>query len=624
GKVRAVLRGLSRARLRPMPGGHEATATSLTEPAETSPRAEAARRTLVEAFAALAAADERIPVEALEAVEATRSAGKAADAVAHHLPGAPADRQALLETLDPIERALAALGVVGHETELLEIEADLRRQTERRIGDEQRTLLLREKLRTIQAELGGANVPTETDLLRRRVETTDLPESVRRGVSADIDRLGAGPAESAEAATLRHSIETVLGFPWAAAAQMETDVTRVRARFDAHHAGLEGLKARVAELAAMAKLGGSGAFAPLLLVGPPGVGKTSAARGLAEALGLPFATVALGGVRDESEIRGHRRAYVGASIGRLAGAVMRAGVGNPVILLDEIDKIDPSGAPAAALLEALDAEQAGAFLDNYLGHAIDLRRCLFVATANALEPIPGALRDRFEIVEMQGYSVRERAQIARAHLWPRALAQAGLDSVADADRLTVPALERLVDGYSREPGVRDLGRKLSAIARALALELCEGGLGIIHPAHLERLFGPTEPPRPVARPRPGATYALMVSGRGGEVVPIEAAILSGEGSGQLTVTGLVGPSMLESARTALAWLRANAEWPRGREAHVHAGEAGVPKDGPSAGLPLALALASAAGNHALREEIAATGEIDLLGAVHPVGGVREK
>ena len=190
--------------------------------------------------------------------------------------------------------------------------------------------------------------------------------------------------------------------------------------------------------------------------------------------------------------------------------------------------------------------------------------------------------------------------------------------------MTGPALERLVEGFSREPGVRDLGRKLSAIARSLALELCEGGVGVIGPDDLDRMFGPPEPARPTHRPRPGATYALMVSGRGGEVVPIEAAILSGEGSGQLTVTGLVGQAMLESARTALAWLRANAEWPRGREAHVHAGEAGVPKDGPSAGLPLALALASAAGNIPLREEIAATGEIDLLGSVHPVGGVREK
>ncbi len=625
GKVRVVLKGLARARA--VPDGEGAVVSELVEPVAPSAESEAARRVLVEAFAALAARDARIPAEALDALEGARSSGPAADAAAHHLPVPVRERQRLLETLDPLARAEAALRLVAAETELLDLEEELRSRTEGRIGREQRAILLREKMRSIQEELGDAAPPSDAEILRGKAEGVAMPEGVRAALAADLARLDSGPRDTAEAATLRHSIETVLAFPWTKRAAIEGDVGLVRARLDARHSGLTELKHRVVELAAMARLGGKGAIQPLLLVGPPGVGKTSAARGIAEALGLPFAAVALGGVRDEGEIRGHRRAYVGASIGRLAGALSRAGVTNPVVLLDELDKIDPSGGPAAALLEALDAEQSGAFLDNYLGHAIDLSGALFVATANSLETIPGALRDRFEIVEMPSYSARERLEIARDHLWPRALAHVGLDPVADADRLSHPALTLLTEGYCREPGVRDLGRKLAAIARTLALEECERGeerRPAVKTDQLERMFGPPEPPRTPRRARPGATYALMVSGRGGEVVPIEAAILSGEGSGQLTVTGLVGPAMLESARTALAWLRANGEWPRGREAHVHAGEAGVPKDGPSAGLPLALSLASAAGTLALREEIAATGEIDLLGMVHPVGGVREK
>ena len=625
GRVRVVLKGIARAEARP--NGEGALVSEVLEPPAPPAQAEAARRVLVAAFAALAARDARIPSEANDALESARTVGAAADAAAHHLPVGVGERQRLLETFDPLARAEAALQLVQGETELLDLEEGLRSRTEGRIGREQRAILLREKLRSIQEELGEDAPPSEADLLRRRTEATELPEAVRTAVLTDLARLDSGPRDSAEAATLRHSVETILGFPWTRRATMQRDVEIVRERLAARHNGLAELKHRVVELAAMARLGGRGAIQPLLLVGPPGVGKTSAARGMAEALGLPFAAVALGGVRDEGEIRGHRRAYVGASIGRLAGAVARAGVTNPVVLLDELDKMDASGGPAAALLEALDPEQSGAFLDNFLSLAVDLSGVQFVATANSLDPIPGALRDRFEIIEMPSYSARERLEIARDHLWPRALAHVGLDPLVDADRLSYPALVALAEGYSREPGVRELGRKLAAVARVLALEACERGeerRPAFKPERLEAMFGPAEPPRLPRRPRPGATSALMVSGRGGEVVPIEAAILSGEGSGQLTVTGLVGPAMLESARTALAWLRANGEWPRGREAHVHAGEAGVPKDGPSAGLPLALALASAAGTMALREEVAATGEIDLLGSVHPVGGVREK
>lgn len=625
GRVRVVLKGIARAVARPDFEG--ALVREIAEPDALCPQAEAARRVLVAAFADLATRDPRIPAEAQDALENAKTAGATADAAAHHLPVSPAERQRLLELFDPLARAEAALRLVETESELLDLETELRTRTEGRIGREQRAILLKEKLRSIQEELGDDSPPSDADLLRARADATELPPAVREAVGADLRRLESGPRDSAEAATLRHSIETTLNFPWTRRATVEQDVKLVRERLAARHSGLSELKHRVVELAAMARLGGRGAIQPLLLIGPPGVGKTSATRGMAEALGLPFATVALGGVRDEGEIRGHRRAYVGASIGRLAGAVARAGVMNPVVLLDELDKMDASGAPAAALLEALDPEQSEAFLDNYLGLAVDLSGVHFVATANSLETIPGALRDRFEIVEMPSYSARERLAIARDHLWPRALAHVGLDPEEDADRLSYPALVALAEGYCREPGVRDLGRKLAAVARVLALEACEQGDERRPAFKVERLaamFGPVDPPRPPRRGRSGATAALMVSGRGGEVVPIEAAILSGEGSGQLTVTGLVGPAMLESARTALAWLRANGEWPRGREAHVHAGEAGVPKDGPSAGLPLALALASAAGTMALRDEVAATGEIDLLGAVHPVGGVREK
>ncbi|MCX2726728.1 endopeptidase La [Thermomicrobium sp. 4228-Ro] len=480
----------------------------------------------------------------------------------------------------------------------------------------------------------------EAELLRRRLAECGAPPHVRERIEQEIDRLSRMPRMTAEATVARTYIETVLSVPWAVETPETLDLERARAILERDHFGLDQVKERLLDYLAVRALTGGRAHGTMVLcfVGPPGVGKTSLARSIAEALGRRFVTVSLGGVRDEAEIRGHRRTYLGAYPGRIVEALRRAGARNPVILLDEIDKlvVDYRGDPAAALLEVLDPEQNRYFLDHYLDLPVDLSSVLFIATANSLEPLPRPLRDRLEAIVIEGYSEEEKREIGRRYLLPRQLALHGLpEGMLD---LTDAAWYELITGYTREAGVRELERQLAALCRKVAREAIECGQANgqlarrrVTPAVLRRYLGPAPYRELVAHPEPqiGVAYGLGATPLGGMLVPVEVLVMPGRG--ELLVTGQAGEILQESARAALSWVRAHAQrfglardFAERLDVHVHLPEGALPKDGPSAGLALVVALVSAVTERPVRADLALTGEITLRGRVLPVGGLRQK
>ncbi len=481
----------------------------------------------------------------------------------------------------------------------------------------------------------------EAERLRRRLAECGAPPAVVERIEQEIDRLARMPQSAAEATVARTYIETVLSIPWAVETPETVELARARAILERDHFGLEQVKERLLDYLAVRALTGeqSGSGTVLCFVGPPGVGKTSLARSIAEALGRRFVTVSLGGIRDEAEIRGHRRTYLGAYPGRIVEALRRAGTRNPVILLDELDKLatDYRGDPAAALLEVLDPEQNRHFVDHYLDVPLDLSRVLFIATANSLAPLPRPLRDRLEAIVIEGYTEDEKREIGRRHLLPRQLALHGLPE--RALELTDTAWHELIRGYTREAGVRELERQLAALCRKVAREIVERGLKAngdlprrrVTPAVLRRYLGPAPYQELGVSPEPqvGVAYGLGATLLGGTLVPVE--VLAMPGRGHLEVTGQAGEVLQESARAALSWVRAHADnfglapdFAERMDLHVHLPEGALPKDGPSAGLALVVALVSALTGRPVRSDLAVTGEITLRGRVLPVGGLRHK
>ncbi|WP_431036745.1 endopeptidase La [Streptomyces sp. P6-2-1] len=565
-----------------------------------------------------------------------------------------AQKTELLETADPVARLrLATLQLREHLAEQ-EIAETIAKDVQDGVDKQQREFLLRRQLEAVRKELrelSGEDGEDESDDYRARVEAADLPEKVREAALKEVEKLERASDQSPEGAWIRTWLDTVLGLPWNERSEDTYDIRGARAVLDAEHAGLDDVKDRITEYLAVRKrradrglgvVGGRRGGAVLALVGPPGVGKTSLGESVAHAMGRSFVRVALGGVRDEAEIRGHRRTYVGAQAGRVVRAIKEAGSMNPVVLLDEIDKVgsDFRGDPAAALLEVLDPAQNHTFRDHYLEVELDLSDVVFLATANVLEAIPEALLDRMELVRLDGYTEDEKVVIARDHLLPRQRERAGLAE----DELTVDesALRKLAGEYTREAGVRNLERALARLLRKLAAqhELGERELPFtVTDAELRPLLGrPHHVPEAAQDPAerrtavPGVATGLAVTGAGGDVLYVEASLADPEtGGAGLTLTGQLGDVMKESARIALSFLRshgAELELPVGdlkeRGVHIHFPAGAVPKDGPSAGITMTTALASLLSGRQVRPEVAMTGEVSLTGRVLPIGGLKQK
>ena len=562
--------------------------------------------------------------------------GKLADFIASSLTtiGTPV-KQEVLETLDIRARMDTLNRILIKELEVLELGSKIQSQVQSEVGKNQREYFLREQLKAIQKELGeGDEQAKEIDELRTKIDASGMPEAVRKEAYRELDRLSKMPVAAAEYTVSRTYLDWLVALPWAKRTEDSIDIRRTKQVLDADHSGLEKVKDRVLEYLAVRKLNPDVKGPILCFLGPPGVGKTSLARSIANSLGRKFVRVSLGGMRDEAEIRGHRRTYIGALPGQVIQGLRRAESKNPVFILDEIDKLgsDFRGDPASALLEVLDPEQNNTFRDHYLDVPFDLSEVLFLTTANVLDPIPHALRDRMEVLELAGYTEEEKLKIATEHLLAKQIANHGLTT--EQVEFTDGAIRSVIRNYTREAGVRNLEREIGALCRKVARRRAEGDETrvVISPdVVVEMLGAPTFLDEEIENRTkdPGVAVGLAWTPAGGEILFVEASRMQGGGS--LTLTGQLGDVMKESARTALSWFRTNAprysvdpSFYKDAEIHLHVPSGAIPKDGPSAGVTMVTALASELTGRPVRGDIAMTGEITLSGRVLPVGGIKEK
>ena len=562
--------------------------------------------------------------------------GKLADFIASSLTtiGTPV-KQEVLDTLDIRARMDTLNRILIKELEVLELGSKIQSQVQSEVGKNQREYFLREQLKAIQKELGeGDDQAREIDELRSKVDAAGMPEAVKKEALRELDRLSKMPVAAAEYTVSRTYMDWIVALPWAKRTEDSIDLKRTKDILDADHSGLEKVKDRVLEYLAVRKLNPDVKGPILCFLGPPGVGKTSLAKSIANSLGRKFVRVSLGGMRDEAEIRGHRRTYIGALPGQVIQGLRRAESKNPVFILDEIDKLgsDFRGDPASALLEVLDPEQNNTFRDHYLDVPFDLSEVLFLTTANVLDPVPPALRDRMEVLELAGYTEEEKLKIALEHLIAKQVTNHGLSS--ENVEFTERAIRAVIRGYTREAGVRNLEREIGALCRKVARRRAEGDetrIVITDEVVVEMLGAPTFLDEEIENRTkdPGVAVGLAWTPAGGEVLFVEASRMQGGGS--LTLTGHLGDVMKESARTALSWFRAHAprynvnpEFYKDAEIHLHVPSGAIPKDGPSAGVTMVTALASELTRRPVRGDIAMTGEITLSGRVLPVGGIKEK
>jgi ATP-dependent Lon protease len=562
--------------------------------------------------------------------------GKLADFIASSLATIGTSvRQEILSTLDVRARMDTLNRLLIKELEVLELGSKIQSQVQSEVGKNQREYFLREQLKAIQKELGeGDEQAKEIEELRNKIDAAGMPETVKKEALRELDRLSKMPVAAAEYTVSRTYLDWLIALPWAKRTDEVIDLRHTKEVLDADHSGLEKVKDRVLEYLAVRKLNPDVKGPILCFLGPPGVGKTSLARSIANSLGRKFVRVSLGGMRDEAEIRGHRRTYIGALPGQIIQGLRRAESKNPVFILDEIDKLgsDFRGDPASALLEVLDPEQNNSFRDHYLDVPFDLSEVLFLTTANVMDPVPPPLRDRMEVLELAGYTEEEKVKIAFEHLIAKQLKNHGL--TADHIEFTEPAIRTVIRGYTREAGVRNLEREIAALCRKIARRRAEGDETrvVITPDEVVSMLGaPTFLDEEIENRTkdPGVAVGLAWTPAGGEVLFVEASRM--QGSGSLTLTGHLGDVMKESARTALSWFRANAQhygvdpaFYKDSEVHLHVPSGAVPKDGPSAGVTMVAALASQLTHRPVRGDIAMTGEISLSGRVLPVGGIKEK
>lgn len=638
GSIRIALRALQRAEAirYQSAGGHlSASYAEIVEPAAHSDRDEALMRMAIEAFGEVIERGRKVPAEAMESVSHQEAPGALADAIAHHLPIRASQKQELLEEFGPSARLERVYALLAQEQRLLGIQTEIADRVDREFASSQREAYLREQLRTVQIELEAMGCGTaESEELREKLAHAGLPEAAHSRAMQELARLERYPSHSPEGLVIRNYLEWMAALPWSQLSPDRLDVRRAKAILDGAHYGLDQVKDRILDFLAVRQLSQSLRGPILCFVGPPGVGKTSVGASIAEALGREFVRISLGGIRDEAEIRGHRRTYVGALPGRILQSLRQCGTRNPVMLLDEIDKMDADvrGDPSSALLEALDPAQNAHFSDHFLEAPFDLSAVLFIATANLAENIPHALRDRLEIVRFSSYTDEERLEIARRFLLPRQVEANGLAGVDF--RLSDTALGRIVREYTREAGVRELERAIATVARKSARRVAELGKTRLRigNAQLEGVLGP---PRYASGGlsgigQVGVANGLVVTAYGGEAVPIEVATLPSRGhEPALRLTGNLGDVMRESAETALSCVRglksvAEASIAPSGDIHVHVPDNAIPKEGPSAGLPIAAALASALTGRPVRAGLAMTGEVTLHGRLMAVGGIREK
>jgi ATP-dependent Lon protease len=594
---------------------------------------EALMRGVSSQFERYARLSRSVPPEAFMLVMSTEEPGRLADLVAQHLQTRVDTRQRLLEA-PPRERLEVLSGSLTKEINILELERKIQNRVRKQMEKSQREYFLKEQMKAIQQELGEKDERTaEVDEYRKKIEDGKLPEKVKEKALEELGRLEKMPPMVAEAVVVRTYLDWMLALPWNTRTEDRLDTKAARSILDEDHYGLDKAKDRVVEYLAVRKLAPESKAPILCFVGPPGTGKTSLGKSIARALGRKFVRVSLGGVRDEAEIRGHRRTYVGALPGRIVQGMRTAGSRNPVFMLDEIDKLgmDFRGDPSAALLEALDPEQNNAFSDHYLELPFDLREVMFITTANILDTVPPALRDRLEVIRFSGYIEEEKHHIATQFLLPKQLKENGL--TPEQASFTDDALRHVIREYTREAGVRNLEREVGTICRKIAREVAEEETTAekVTVQNVHKFLGPPKFRYGSAglEDEVGAATGLVYTEQGGDIITVEASLLHGDG--KLTLTGQLGDVMKESAQAAMSYIRARARrlgvdeaFASRHDLHIHVPAGAVPKDGPSAGITMAVALASAVTGRPVRKDVAMTGEITLRGKVLPIGGLKEK
>jgi ATP-dependent Lon protease len=595
---------------------------------------EALQAHLVNQFAKFVSMIPYLPDELQLVVMNIKDPGKVADLIASNLNISLEEKQDLLNTLSVHARLQRLSAILNREIELLELGSKIQSQVQTELSRNQKEFYLRQQMRAIQRELGeGDGRSAEIDQLRQKLEEAQLPEAARKAADNELDRLRVIPPESAEHSVVRTYLEWLANLPWGVSTEDHLDLPHARTVLDEDHYGLDKVKDRILEFLAVRKLKRDPKSPILCFVGPPGVGKTSLGRSIARAMGRRFVRLSLGGVRDEAEIRGHRRTYVGSLPGRIIQSLRTAGSSNPLFVLDEIDKLgsDFRGDPSSALLEVLDPEQNGTFVDHYLDVPFDLSRVMFITTANQLDPIPPPLRDRMEVIELSGYTEEQKLEIARRHLVPKQVEENGLSDVYI--RFGDDALVKIIRDYTREGGLRNLEREIGQVCRKVARAVTEGRSDqvAVDPNRVREYLGAERFFAEVAErtAEPGVVTGLAYTPNGGDILFVESTRMPGKKG--LTLTGSLGDVMKESAQTALSLIRSrtldldiSADFFESSDIHVHVPAGAIPKDGPSAGVTMATSLASLLTGRPVRPEVAMTGEITLRGAVLPVGGIKEK
>ncbi len=637
GTIRVLVEGVTRAEIVeyvPNAEYYEVSVRELPEQQTADSEIDALMRTVLAQFEHYINLSKKVTPETLAAVSDIDEPGRLADVICSHLALKIKDKQDILETIDVRQRLEKLLGFLNNEREVLELERKINQRVKKQMEKTQKEYYLREQMKAIQKELGDKEGRAgEVEELRAKLKETDVPEAVAEKVEKEIDRLEKMPATSAEGGVIRAYVDWLLALPWNKTTEDDLDLEKAERILDEDHYGMEKPKERVLEYLAVQKLVKKLKGPILCLVGPPGVGKTSLGRSIAKSLERKFVRISLGGVRDEAEIRGHRRTYVGAMPGRIIQGLKNAGSNNPVFLLDEIDKMamDFRGDPASALLEVLDPEQNNTFSDHYIETPFDLSKVMFVTTANALHNIPRPLLDRMEVLYIPGYTEIEKLHIAERHLVNKQRKDHGLEE--EQLEIRSEAIQRVVREYTREAGVRNLEQQIASLCRkaAKAIVADPERKVVIGAADVPEYLGPPKFRFGLAEAEDqvGVVCGLAWTEVGGDTLLIEVTVLPG--SGKLTLTGKLGDVMKESAQAAFSYARSRAEalgieadFHDKKDIHIHIPEGAIPKDGPSAGITIATALISALSETPVRREVAMTGEITLRGRVLPIGGLKEK
>jgi ATP-dependent Lon protease len=637
GTIRVLVEGLSRARIAEYVQEEPFYQVKIDEYAdldERSPEVEALTRSSINHFEQYVKLGKKIPPETLVTVITVEEPGRLSDLIASHLTLKLVDKQLLLDAIDIKERLQRLCEILGREIEVLELERKINTRVRKQMEKTQKEYYLREQMKAIQKELGEKDEKlAESDDYRHRMEEAELPSEVAEKVLKEIERLEKMPPQAAETAVIRNYLDWMLGIPWTKKTEDRLDLDAAEKVLDEDHYGLRKVKDRILEHLAVRKMTESMKGPILCLVGPPGVGKTSLARSIARAMDRKFVRISLGGVRDEAEIRGHRRTYVGALPGRIIQGMKTAGTKNPVFLLDEIDKMssDFRGDPSAALLEVLDPEQNNSFSDHYIENPFDLSQVLFVVTANTTYTIPRPLLDRMEMIPISGYTEEEKMQIAKQYLLPKQMRDHGLkdNNISFVD----VTIQKIIRDYTREAGVRNLERTIGTVCRKVTRQIVQGNKEKVKVTaqNLHTFLGTPRYRFGVAEKKNqvGVATGLAWTESGGDMLSIEVNIMKGKG--KLTLTGQLGEVMRESAQAGFSYIRTRSkdlgieeDFLDKYDIHIHVPEGAIPKDGPSAGITMATAVVSALTNTPIRNDLAMTGEITLRGRVLPVGGIKEK